>query len=611
MNALPPEEPPSDLPSLQEAYKTLKAEQRHLHAAYQALENRLKTLENARQEKRATFRSKKTSAQTPGPPLLKKHGGWEHLLGIQGFAWLGVFAFLSGVGLFIRYAYTEGWLGPWAVLVSGLLLSVTLLLSGLWVADHHQKYRSWAHALMGAGVALVYFLAYASYHFAYFQAVTHLNAFMDALLLMGIVAVAIALSLWRQSQSLASRAFVLGFFTSVLSTSFYELTLFYNLFLSLGLVFVVHRTRWQLLLRMGVVGSWVLHGIWCYSNPQLNWGTHSLLVVYVLIYSITSLSISPVTLPERPLPHENLTGILNTLGYLSVFIYLSYLNAPYLWAIHTLYTGLMLGLLFITQKKQPLHLFYHGLVGASLPVGFYFCLLEYNAFTQGWFFAVLALGLYAMARLVQPHGHNPPLLYKSYDSLSAACLLNSVYFFEHTPFTAYVLIVLSGFYLSHAPKRHHFWNLAWVFHFNALLVLCIRHYKNIYPFQDGLLSALLFVGFFWQRKAMNASLKHLWLWPGTLAGLIYTQSVLPEASLSSCWALLGAVFVISGFWQSESVVRYQGFAFLACAGLKLLLSDLQHLSMGLRIISLMAIGSILMALAWVYIRYEEQLKERL
>lgn len=610
MNALPPEEPPSDLPSLQAAYNTLKAEQMHLRAAYETLEARLEILERKPQAV-ARKPQRHPGALARSKPSFLKGSNWEHLLGIQGFAWLGVFAFLSGVGLFVRYAYTEGWLGPWAVLGSGLILSICLLLSGLWVADHHQKYRSWAHALMGAGVALTYFLAYASYHFAYFQAVTHLNAFADALLLMAIVTGAIALSLWRQSQSLASRAFVLGFFTSVLSTSFYELTLFYNLFLSLGLVFVVYKTQWHPLLRMGVVGSWVLHGMWCYSNPHLSWGTHSLLLLYTLIYSFACLRVTRPALTESLPPTENLTGILNTLGYLSVFIYLSQLNAPYLWVIHTLYSIAMLGILFLTQKKQPLDLFYHGLVGASLPVGFYFCLLDYTAFTQGGFFALLALGLYLMARLFQPVEHHPSLLYKSYDSLSASCLLSSVYFFEHTPFTAYGLIALSWFYLAHAPKRPHFWGIAWFFHLNGLLVLSIRHYKNIYPIQDGILSVLLLVGFLWQRKAMQSAYKHLWLWPSTLAWLAYTQSVLPEASLSSCWAVLGAVFVISGFWQSESVVRYQGFAFLACAGLKLLLSDLQHLSMGLRIVSLMAIGSILMALAWVYIRYEEQLKERL
>ena len=74
------------------------------------------------------------------------------------------------------------------------------------------------------------------------------------------------------------------------------------------------------------------------------------------------------------------------------------------------------------------------------------------------------------------------------------------------------------------------------------------------------------------------------------------------------WTALGAVFVVLGFWRTESVVRYQGLAFLAVAGLKLLAVDLQGLSMGLRITSLFAVGVILMGLAWVYIRYEASTK---
>lgn len=604
MNALPPEEPLADLSTLQAAYNALQAEQRQLLTAHQALEARLEKLEQAQpappQRKRFV---KPTSPQSLD---LLKGQHWEHFLGIQGFAWLGVFAFLSGMGLFIRYAYTEGWLGPWAVLGSGFSLAVLCLLSGLWVAEKHTKYRRWAHALMGAGVALLYFLAYASYHFAYFRAVTHLNAFVDAILLMLIVAGAITLSLIRHSQSLASRAFVLGFFTSILSTSFYELTLFYNLFLSLGLVFVVYKTRWHVLLRMGVVGSWVLHGIWCYSNPQLTWGTHSLLLVYTLIYSAAC---QPS--PQSP-RIESITGLLNILGYSSLLIYLSTLNTPYLWGVQTLYAFIMLGVLWVSHRSQSLAPGYHGLIGLSLPVGFYFCLLDESATTQGIFFAVLALCLYGLARLLQSAPQATSLT-KTYDALSASCLISSFYFFESTPVTAYLFILTSWVYLFHAQSqlqnRTHFWAIAWLFHCNALWVLSIRHYKAIYPFQDGLLSLLLLVGFVWQRHKLSSRWKHLWLWPSTLAWLTYTQSVLPDARLSSAWAVLGAVFVVSGFWQSESVVRYQGFAFLACAGLKLLFSDLQSLSMGLRITALLAIGGVLMALAWVYIRYEEQLKE--
>lgn len=108
---------------------------------------------------------------------------------------------------------------------------------------------------------------------------------------------------------------------------------------------------------------------------------------------------------------------------------------------------------------------------------------------------------------------------------------------------------------------------------------------------------------------MKSALQHTWLWPNTLAVVLYSYALLPMDSLTTTWAILGALFVVSGFWLRESVVRYQGLAILACAGLKLLISDLQYLSMGLRIISLFVLGSVLMALAWVYIRYEEHVKE--
>lgn len=603
MNALPPEGEPPSLQGLQAAYELLLQEQKQLHLRLQKLEQRGKQ----------TQKPKIASKKAPG-------FAWEHLLGVQGFAWLGIFAFLSGAGLFIRYAYLEGWLGPWSVLLSGLLLGTALLVTGNTIALRYPRYQSWAHALMGAGIALFYFLAYASYHFDYFQRVTHLNAFADALLLMLIVACAIALSLYRKSQTLASRAFVLGFFTSILSVSFSGLTLFYNLFLSLGLLGVVFKTRWHLLLRMGVVGSWALQSVWSYTNPTLIWGTYGVLLLYTVLYGVAGLWLSHPT-KDTDLPPEILTGVLNIVGYLSIFTMLYEQEAPYLWVLHSLYTLIALGLIYGAQRQVKLSAPYHGLLGLSLPVGFSVCLMESSDTFQGLFLSLTAFLLYGCARYLQQQKTAPVVLWKIYDSLSAGCILGAVYLLTETPYTALCLILLSLFSLLHlklpllwspwqANETDHYWGIAWMFHINSIGVLYITHYEHLWPLRDGLLTLLLFAAFLWRKPLMKNKLQHSWLWPSSLALILYSNALLPVDSLSATWAILGALFIVSGFWLRESVVRYQGLAILACAGLKLLISDLQYLSMGLRIISLFIIGSVLMALAWVYIRYEEHVKER-
>lgn len=624
MNALSPEEPPSDLEQLRAAHEALKAEQNSLQHAYQELNARLEVLETQHtlsKRKPSFLRSPTQPQPTPARPAQPQQSSipeqtlpWERLLGIQGFAWLGVLALLSAAGLFIRYAYVEGWLGPWAVLISGSLLAVGLLLSGNLIALRSSRYRSWAHALMGAGIALFYFLAYASYHFPYFQRVTHLNALADAVLLMLIVTGAIALSLYRKSQTLASRAFVLGFFTSFMSTSFSELTLFYNLFLSLGLLGVVFKARWMLLLRMGVVGSWVLHGIWVYNNPQLWWGTHSVLLIYVILYGVISLK-------ARQHQPEFITGTLNIVGYLSVFGLLVQYDTPFLWGVHGLYSLISLGLLYRAQHQHQLHTVYHGLMGLSLPLGFYLALMDQSARVQGIFFMGLAVTLYGCARYLEGLEAVPLRLWQTYDSFSASCLMIGLYLLEKTPYTAMLFMAFSWFYLAHtraffrpttdATNTHrHFWGIAWMAYLNSILVMSIRHYDHQSLLRDAILTGLLFIGFIWQRQQMSLRLKHLWLWPGSLALWMYTEEAFHQDHHTMIWTALGAVFVVLGFWRTESVVRYQGLAFLAVAGLKLLAVDLQGLSMGLRITSLFAVGVILMGLAWVYIRYEASTKEQ-
>ena len=624
MNALPPEGDSLSLKALQAAYEALLQEQKRLQQRVEKLEK------NAPQKTNLFSRPATTPVQpnndlasatvNPHPdPAIARQYAWERLLGMHGFAWLGVFAFLSGAGLFIRYAYLEGWLGPWSVLLSGTLLGAALLITGNTIALRHIRYQSWAHALMGAGIALWYFLAYASYHFDYFQQVTHLNALTDAVLLMLIVAGAIALSLYRKSQTLASRAFVLGFFTSILSTSFSGLTLFYNLFLSLGLLGVVFKTRWHLLLRMGVLGSWVLQGVWSYANPELSWGTHSVMLLYTLLYGVAGLWLSHNRY-TRTAP-EVLTGMVNIGGYLGVFSLLSYQEAPYLWGVHCIYTLIALGLIYGAQRQHKLSAVYHGALGLSLPTGFYLCLMDSGDRVQGLFFGATALVLYGCGRFLQQQKSGPVVLWQLYDSLSATCLLMAVYLLTRTPYTAPCLMALSLFFLFHlqlpaawlhrqAANTNHYWGIAWTFHINSILVLYIKHYGRLSSLRDGVLTLLLFAGFLWRKPLMNTISQHGWLWPNSLAVLLYSAALLPADSLSSTWAVLGALFVVSGFWLRETVVRYQGLAILACAGLKLLISDLQYLSMGLRIVSLFVIGSVLMALAWVYIRYEEHVKER-
>src|SRR5690606_37544947 len=83
------------------------------------------------------------------------------------------------------------------------------------------------------------------------------------------------------------------FVTSLFSQDFHYLTLFYNLFLSLGLVAVAGIARWPSLAGMGLLGSWVLHGIWLLDNPEKAWLAQSLGLVYVLLYSLLDEYLQP------------------------------------------------------------------------------------------------------------------------------------------------------------------------------------------------------------------------------------------------------------------------------------------------------------------------------
>ncbi len=605
----------ADFQHLTLAYEKLAAQQLELMEFQAKLQARLNRLEQSQLEQ--SQQQDKSPSPVPSPPLedfpehlktssntsQKSPRNWEHLLGIQGFAWLGILALLTGAGLFIRYAYTEGWLGPWAVLISGLMAALTMLISGNTIAERHLRYKSWAHALMGGGVALLYFLAYAGYHFDYFQQVTHLTALLDALLLMAVVLLAIGLSLYRKSQTLASRAFVLGFFTSLLSSDFYGLTLFYNLFLSLGLLGVVFVTRWRLLLRMGVVGSWLLHGVWVQANPELWAGVHGLLTLYFLLYASVVYRLKNT--PELP------TALLNIAGYGALFMLIYDTQPQYLLWSHCAYTLIALAVIVAHRHAKRLNHFYHGLLGATIPAGFWLSLQDSSDQTQALCLAISAVLLYGAARYTTHNTRETSPLPRYYDTLSALSLLSAMYLVLTTPWMATGCILLALFFLYQSSQTHML-ALALIFHGNAVVVLCIRHYDRLQSLRDGLLTLALYLGFFlaqFREVKKTAKFQHGWLWPATAATILYSEALLSAEYLTMSWAVLGAVFVLSGFWLRQSVLRYQGIVVLGLSGLRLLVFDLRDLNMGWRIASLVVVGMVLMALAWVYIRYTENAKE--
>ena len=79
--------------------------------------------------------------------------------------------------------------------------------------------------------------------------------------------------------------------------------------------------------------------------------------------------------------------------------------------------------------------------------------------------------------------------------------------------------------------------------------------------------------------------------------------------LTVSWAGLAAVLFAAGFILRERMHRWLGLGIIACAIVRVFASDVWHLQTIYRILSFMALGVVLIALGFVYSKYQDKIRQ--
>ena len=202
------------------------------------------------------------ASPTVSAPEPVKTVSFEEKLGGDWLAKLGVSILVIGVAFFLAPRLLT--MGPVGKSLTGLTVSITLLLGGLWL-ERKPAYRIFARAGISGGWALLFFTTFAMHHFAATRVIGSLPA---DLLLMLLVATGMVLhSLRYGSQTATGLAFLLAFAT--VATSHLESasgTIIFSLVasavLALGLVIVTTRKHWAELELAGLVAVMGNHFLW-------------------------------------------------------------------------------------------------------------------------------------------------------------------------------------------------------------------------------------------------------------------------------------------------------------------------------------------------------------
>ena len=170
----------------------------------------------------------------------------------------GALAFVVFLGLFVKYAWDNNWVGPTGRVLSGAVFGLGLLAAG--VRSMHGRYRPLGQGLAAAGVAGLYASAFGAH--AFYDLIGRPAA---GLLMVAVTANAVVLAARLDARLLAALAWVGGYMTpALLSTGEDRALALYGflLLLDVGALVLDHRKPWPETVPIAMAGTLFLYAGW-------------------------------------------------------------------------------------------------------------------------------------------------------------------------------------------------------------------------------------------------------------------------------------------------------------------------------------------------------------
>ena len=192
----------------------------------------------------------------PAPP--KPPFDWESLLGVRLAAAVAGIALVVGAVLFLKISIDRGWLAPPIRVLIGVITAIVLLV----VCERKaaRRYHVTANALDAAAIAILFSTFFAAH--ALWDLIPTTPTF---LLLALVTAVAVLLSIRRESMFIAVLGLLGGFLTPILLSTGENrpIPLFWSLLLlNVGLAWVAYQKRWPALTVLSAIFTTIYQWGW-------------------------------------------------------------------------------------------------------------------------------------------------------------------------------------------------------------------------------------------------------------------------------------------------------------------------------------------------------------
>jgi uncharacterized membrane protein len=204
----------------------------------------------------ATPRAEAPVPPRPAPPVLARDFATN--LGPRILVATGALAFVVFLGLFVKYAWENNWVGPTGRVLLGAATSVALVAAGLRMLG--REYRPLGQGLAGAGLAGLYVSAFGAHGF--YDLVSREAA---GVLMAAITVNAVLLAARLDARLFAALAWIGGYLTPVLLSTGEDKALalyLYLLLLDLGALALDHRKPWPETVPLAMAGTFLLYAGW-------------------------------------------------------------------------------------------------------------------------------------------------------------------------------------------------------------------------------------------------------------------------------------------------------------------------------------------------------------
>jgi len=522
----------------------------------------------------------------------------ESRIGSQWFNRIGILAMLIGVAWFLKMAFDNHWIGPLGRVLIGLLAGAALI---VWSERFHKRgYAVFSYSLKAIGSGTLYLSLWAAFQlyglmpagaaFAAMIAVTAFNGYMA----------------WIQDSELLALYAIAGALSTPLLVSTggnHEITLFsYLLILDLAVLVLVALRPWSRLLFVSFVGTVIfIFGWWSsfYSKDQAL-RTAFFLGAFFILFSLAprliKIALDPGesfqgwdSLASFVLPAAN--AAVGFFGFYSLIDpAMADWAGPWLAVAFAAYYLLLMRL----PEAGPLHAGVRVLSPLHLTTAIVFLTIAIPLKTHGHWLTIgwLVEGavLLWLSRRVQSMLLRAFGLICTVLGLGALVITNppaAIRPIFNERFGTYCVAIAVCAYIAWLARNSH----------DEQEPLPFMHWPNLSAVSVVAVSALILIAFSWEIHS------YWWLrsWRGDeyqfRGYLIYAQF-----SYSALFMLYGSALLTVGFVKRSAFLRWQALILIAATIAKVFLLDMSDLSSGLRILSFIGLGVLLLCVSYVYQR---------